>query len=400
MNNSGTLETQADQAASAGRFASARQLLEQAVEADGARHELWLKLSAMRKASGDLPGARLAIDQALLIAPLDFAALLARAVILDNLQDPDAGTAYQRALDHAPKGEAVPPELQGAVTYARKRTDEYRQTLERYLTDSLPADSKPEERARAARFISNRSRRTRHFHQEPADFHFPGMPEIEFHDRGQFTGIRELEQATDVILAEFNALIAAEAAEMVPYIQSPERLPMAQWEQLNNSRKWTAVHLLQNGFPIAANVQHCPQTMAALARLDQPQVPGASPVAMFSMLAPRTHIPPHKGVTNTRLVCHLPLIVPPDCGIRVGATTRGWRIGEAIIFDDSIEHEAWNNSGEIRVVLIVDLWPPALAAGDRPTVAAVIGATNANFLASRREGSSAAGNGDPVARGS
>ena len=176
-------------------------------------------------------------------------------------------------------------------------------------------------------------------------------------------------------------MIAAEVAEMVPYVQYPERLPLRQWKELNNNPKWTAIHLLQNGWRVEANARHCPKTLEAIAGMDQPTVPGASPVAMFSLLAPHTKIPPHTGVANTRLVCHLPLIVPPKCGFRVGGTTREWRVGEAFVFDDTIEHEAWNDSDELRVVLIIDLWPPALGPGDRRAAAAVIGASNANFLA-------------------
>jgi aspartyl/asparaginyl beta-hydroxylase (cupin superfamily) len=100
---------------------------------------------------------------------------------------------------------------------------------------------------------------------------------------------------------------------------------------------------------------------------------------MFSMLAPRTHIPPHTGVANTRLVCHLPLIVPPDCGFRCGATSCEWHIGKAFVFDDTIEHEAWNDSDELRVVLIVDLWPPALDEVDREMVSTIIGAAGVSF---------------------
>jgi aspartyl/asparaginyl beta-hydroxylase (cupin superfamily) len=119
--------------------------------------------------------------------------------------------------------------------------------------------------------------------------------------------------------------------------------------------------------------------MATLAKMPQPQIAGASPNAMFSLLAPRTHIPPHTGVSNTRLVCHLPLIVPPNCRFRVGATTREWNVGEAFVFDDTIEHEAWNDSDQLRVVLILDLWPPALSPAERDAVAAVISAAGVSF---------------------
>ena len=376
-----TLEQQADRAVASGQFAAARSLLERAVESEGSSVELWMKLSAMRKALGDLDGALAAIHHALSISPLDFSALLSRAVILDQRGDAEAGEAYGQALAQLPSDNDVPEPMKPAVAHARKRRDEYRKTLEQYLAKTLPPDLTPVELSRAERFISNRSRTTHHFHQGPSDYHYPGMPEIEFHDRELFPGLSALEQASGAIRAEFEALIAAEAAEMVPYVQYPERVPLRQWKELNNNRNWTAIHLLKNGWPVEANARHCPQTMDAISKMDQPRVPGASPVAMFSLLAPRTRIPAHKGVANTRLVCHLPLIVPPDCGFRVGATTREWRVGEAFVFDDTIEHEAWNDSDELRVVLILDLWQPALGPGDRRAVASVIGAANANFVA-------------------
>ena len=375
-----TLEDQADQAAAAGDFLSARGLLEQLIESDGSSPNLWMKLSAMRKAAGDLSGALAAIDRALAISPLDFSALLSRAVILDRQGDLGAGEAFGHALAQLPPEEDVPEPMKPAIAHARKRRDEHQQQLERRLLKTLPAEVGGAARARAERFISNRARRTFHYHQEPSDFHYPGLPETEFHDRELFAGLSALEQATADIRAEFEALIATEAAEMVPYIQYPDRVPMRQWRELNHNLKWTAIHLLQNGRRVEANARHCPNTLAAISAMDQPQVPGASPNAMFSLLAPRTRIPPHTGVANTRLVCHLPLIVPPDCGFRVGATTREWKIGEAFVFDDTIEHEAWNDSDELRVVLIIDLWPPALGPGDRAAVTNVIGASGATFM--------------------
>jgi aspartyl/asparaginyl beta-hydroxylase (cupin superfamily) len=388
-----TLEEQADRAAAAGQIATARSLLEKAVEADDVPLELWIKLSAMRKVSGDLEGALKAIERALALSPLDFPALLSRAVILDGLRHPDAGEAYGHALaqvdvddDDDDGDDSVPAAMIPAVRHARRRRDEYRRQLEQNLAAKLPPSLSAAERARVERFISNRSRTTRHFHQEPSDFHYPGLPEIEFHHRDLFPGIAALEQATSDIRREFSALLAAEAAEMVPYVQYPDRVPLRQWKELNNNRDWTAIHLLKSGLPVEVNARHCPRTLEAISHMDQPRVPGASPVAMFSLLAPRTRIPAHTGVANTRLVCHLPLIVPPDCGFRVGATTREWRVGEAFVFDDTIEHEAWNNSDELRVVLIIDVWPPALGEAERRAVASVIGATNSNFVASGERG--------------
>jgi len=373
-----TLEEQADRAAAAGQFGAARSLLEQAVAGKETSADLWTKLSAMRKASGDLKGALAAIDNALSISPLDFSALLSRAVIMDGLKAPGAGEAYGQALAQLQSEEDVPEPMKPAVAHARKRRDEYRQSLRDHLCEKLPDDLSPAEQARAERFVSNRARTTVHFHSLPSDFHYPGLPEVEFHDRSLFPGLDALEAATGAIREEFEALIAAEAAEMVPYVQYPERVPVRQWKELNNNRKWTAIHLLKDGRPVEANARHCPRTIEAVSKMDQPQVPGASPVAMFSLLAPHTKIPAHTGVANTRLVCHLPLIVPPKCGFRVGETRREWKVGEAFVFDDTIENEAWNDSDELRVVLILDVWPPALAPRERRAVASVIGASNAN----------------------
>jgi aspartyl/asparaginyl beta-hydroxylase (cupin superfamily) len=298
-------------------------------------------------------------------------------LLLERLGEPGAGEAFGHALAQAPPDERIPAAMAKAVEHARQKAAEHQAKVEARLGAAIPPDLTAPERRRMERFVSNASHRTRHFHQEPTDFHYPGLPEIEFHDRDLFPELDALEAMTDVIRAEFEALIAAEAAEMVPYIQYPEHVPLAQWRELNENRDWTAIHLLQNGQPVPANAGHCPATMAALSKLPQPRIRGASPNAMFSLLAPRTRIPPHTGVANTRLVCHLPLIVPPDCGFRVGATTREWEVGKAFVFDDTIEHEAWNDSDELRVVLIIDLWAPALSASEREAVAAVIGAAGA-----------------------
>jgi aspartyl/asparaginyl beta-hydroxylase (cupin superfamily) len=269
--------------------------------------------------------------------------------------------------------------MRSAVAHARERWEAYSGENEKRLRDSIPEGLSPSVRKRAERLASNSAHTTRHFHQEPTEFHYPGVPELEFHDRSSLPQLDLLDAATDEIRGEFDALLSAEAAEMVPYIQYSEHVPLAQWKELNNSREWTAMHLLRNGERVEANARHCPRTLEVIGKLNQPHIRGASPNAMFSLLAPRTRIPPHTGVANTRLVCHLPLIVPPGCGFRVGASTREWWIGESFAFDDTIEHEAWNDSDELRVVLIVDLWQPSLSADERAAITAVIEAAGASF---------------------
>jgi aspartyl/asparaginyl beta-hydroxylase (cupin superfamily) len=373
------LQSEADAALGAGDVARALRLLEEAVRQAESSPELWIKLSAVRRASGDAAGALRAVERALALEPLDFTALLSRAFLLERLGDARAGEAFGHAIAQEPREDRIPAPMRKAVENARRKAADYRNEVEARLTSAIPSNLSDAERWRIERFVSNTSRRTRHFHQEPTDFHYPSLPEIEFHDRSQFPELDAVEAATETIRGEFDALVAAEAAEMVPYIQYPDHVPLAQWAELNKNRDWTAIHLLQNGLRMEGNARHCPETMKVLAKLSQPSVPGASPNAMFSLLAPRTRIPPHTGVANTRLVCHLPLIVPSDCRFRVGATTREWEIGKAFVFDDTIEHEAWNDSDELRVVLIFDLWPPALGLAEREAVTAVIAAAGVSF---------------------
>ena len=372
-------ELAADRAAAGGDPALAARLLDDAVAAEPGRVVLWIKLSAMRRASGDARGALGAIDRALGISPLDFSALLARAFLLEGAGDSRAGEAFGNAVAQTPADDAIPPSMRAAVDRARDHSTQYRAALEAKLQQCIGEPAGSHGRARLDRFVSNHARRTRIFHQQPSHFHFPGLPEVEFHDRAEFPGLADLEGEWTAIRAEFEALLAAEAADMVPYIQYPDQVPLRQWQTLNNSRDWAAIHLIQNGRTNDAHAGHCPLTMAALSRLPQPDVPGASPNAMFSMLAPRTRIPAHTGVANTRLVCHLPLIVPPGCGFRVGETVREWREGEAFVFDDTIEHEAWNDSDQMRVVLIFDVWAPALSEAERAAVAAIIPAAGVGF---------------------
>jgi aspartyl/asparaginyl beta-hydroxylase (cupin superfamily) len=101
------------------------------------------------------------------------------------------------------------------------------------------------------------------------------------------------------------------------------------------------------------------------------EIAGLCPNAMFSALAPRTRIPPHNGETNARAIIHLPLIVPEKCRYRVGYDQREWQFGRILAFDDTIEHEAVNDSDDLRVVLIFDVWNPFLEPAEREMVLAM-----------------------------
>jgi aspartyl/asparaginyl beta-hydroxylase (cupin superfamily) len=159
-----------------------------------------------------------------------------------------------------------------------------------------------------------------------------------------------------------------DTADLVPYIAHPDGVPLDQWAELNRSRKWSAFFLWRDGVRIDSHADRCPKTAALLAKAPHSDVPGYSPTAFFSILDRKSHIPPHSGVTNSRLIVHLPLVVPPQCRFRVGSETREWQEGKAWVFDDTIEHEAWNDSDVPRAILIFDTWHPALTQGERDLI--------------------------------
>ena len=374
MASAASLVEQADAATAAGNLQRAEELLVQASASASDDVSLYLKLAAIQRATGRSDAALATVHRALTVSPLDFTALLLRASLLDRMNQPGAPEAWSHALAQKPKGD-LPPHLQAVVATGEARVEEWTAAREARMKSAMAVPEQtadPQQQQRLARFRSNVLRRTRPYHSEPTHFHFPELAEREFYPRSLFPWLEALEQATDVIAAEMEAVLAAERAELVPYIQYAEHLPLDQWRELNNNADWTAIHLLQNGERIEANARLCPRTLDLLQQFDQPDIRGASPNAMFSLLAPHTVIPPHVGVNNTRLVCHLPLVVPQGCWFRVGAETRFWERGQAFIFDDTIEHEAVNPTDQLRVVFIFDVWQPDIAPVERQAIRALI----------------------------
>ncbi len=111
---------------------------------------------------------------------------------------------------------------------------------------------------------------------------------------------------------------------------------------------WNVFGLYVFGKKLEDNCRLCPETTKLVE-----SIPGMT-TAGFSYLAPGSHIRPHVGYTTAVLRCHLGLIVPDGCGIRVGKQTKSWESGKCLIFDDTIEHEAWNYSKLPRILLLID----------------------------------------------
>jgi ornithine lipid ester-linked acyl 2-hydroxylase len=125
---------------------------------------------------------------------------------------------------------------------------------------------------------------------------------------------------------------------------------------------WTVFGLFAAGHYIPAASARCPHTSRVLE-----QVPGLS-MAGFSRLAPHTHVKPHVGWAESVYRLHLGLVVPPGCRLRVGEETRSWQEGRCLIFDDTVEHEAWNDSDQPRSVLLLDYLRPGVQPGTQDYV--------------------------------
>ncbi len=371
----------AENALQRGDVASALSLLREAEKDAPEDIAIKMQMAAALRALGDLKGALLAIEAALVLDPYLLLALLSKGWLLEKLGHPrDAAPIYRNALKIAPPDDRTPASLKAPLARARAAVDEDAAAAEAFLRERVA-----EVRARHAGEALDRfdeglqiyAGRKRAYTHEPLLLHYPGLAPIQFFDRGLFPWLPELEAATDQIREELVVVMREDLEAFDPYIQYPPGVPVNQWVELNHSPRWNTYFLWRDGKRFDDHCARCPQTAAVLARLPMLDQPGFGPTAMFSVLEPKTHIPPHTGSANTRLIAHLPLILPGPARFRVGNDTRDWKMGEAWVFDDTIEHEAWNDADKTRVVLIFDIWRPDLSAAERELITAMMTAKNA-----------------------
>ncbi|MEE2916821.1 hydroxylase [Sphingomonas ginsenosidimutans] len=342
----------------------ARDAFEEVAAAGVATPQLWLLLAQARAVTGaERAAVAGALDQVLAVEPFNLHALVLRG---DHAEDDRAACSfYGLALSRASEAERRQPmlvEAQARLAAASARfSDHLRAQVAQ--TDAGP---------RFAEAVALVTGEKQLYLQQPTSFFFPGLPHRQFFDAGEFDWAPALTAAAPAIRAELDALIASGTGAQ-PYVQSDARRANRGHALLDDAR-WSAFHLIENGAPHPLNATRCPATLAALTQAPLPNIPGRSPMALFSVLQPHTHIPPHNGMLNTRLIVHLPLIVPDGCRLRVGNDERAVRAGELMIFDDSIEHEAWNDSDDGRVVLLFEVWRPELSAAERDALTTLFGA--------------------------
>ena len=175
---------------------------------------------------------------------------------------------------------------------------------------------------------------------------YPGLRAQPWHDPREFPVVADLERHA--------AAIASEARAFDPARFQDEA------EGIGRRGRWGVLFLLEMGRRNGEHLAQCP-TLAGILERHRTLTTHAG-LMYFSCLDPRSRVAPHRGPTNVRLRCHLGLEVPEaGCGIRVGGIAGAWQDGRCIVFDDSFEHDVWNDSDRRRVVLVIDLWHPDLS---------------------------------------
>ncbi|HTW35988.1 MAG TPA: aspartyl/asparaginyl beta-hydroxylase domain-containing protein [Rhizomicrobium sp.] len=350
----------------------ALQLLQRAERADPTNANAPLSLAFVHRALNDNQGEMAALQRALTIDPYFVPALLAKGMLLERVGQPrQAAQVYKAVVTIAPADDQLSAELREALVHARDVVRINAEILDEFLGKRLGPVRARHAGEKLSRFEECKDvvlGRQKVYTQQPSMLHIPHLPAITFYDREEFPWLAALEAATPDIRREALAVLQDCGDDIVPYVSHPDGSPINQWAELNHSPRWSTYFLWKDGVRYDRQCEKCPVTARASEALPVVDTPNFGPTIMYSLLAPHTRIPPHSSVTNARLVVHLPLIVPDGCQFRVGNDTRPWREGEAWVFDDTIEHEAWNNSDQHRMILMIDIWNPYLSIAERELI--------------------------------
>ena len=343
-----------------------------AAEADPAATALWMNLAKAQRLAGNDDAERRALEQVLALDQIHLMALIRLAELHERrgeygsatdrwnvalgflVQIPDPTPQLARVIDHA-------------STFIAGQRQALADALDAGLAQALGAASE-RDRSRAMAACDMMTGRRDMPPHRCHGFFYPFLPDDEFFDRGHFPWLEQLEAATPFIREELQAILASADPGLAPYIDMPPGTPRNLWSELDRSPDWSALHLWRDGERIDAVCERAPRTAALVESLPLARIKDRAPAVFFSILKAGKTIPPHTGVTNIRSIVHLPLVVPAGCGFRVGSETREWREGEAFVFDDTIEHEAWNRSDHDRVLLILDCWNPHLSEDERAII--------------------------------
>ncbi len=366
---------QAVGALQSGNSFQARGLFEKIVHFPEADPSAWLGLAFACAHQDDNEAALAAVDRLLELEPENIRGNIFKGDHLERMGDSRGALQYyQLALRLAVRTTDHPDDVLEGLQRAQKACEhldsEYRGFLLKKLEDEGVDLTSSSLRFRQSLDILFGDADIHY--QQPRRFYFPALPQIQFYEREDFDWVESIEAATNTIRNELQAVLA-DTSHFSPTPESGGSHLSPSGIDLVDNDDWDAYYLWRYGDKITAAEGLCPTAFKALEAAPQPDIPGQAPTALYSKLRPNTRTPPYNGMVNTSLICHLPLIVPENCGaIRVGNEERPWVEGEMLIFDDSMLHEAWNDSASERVVLHFDIWRPELTAEERALVSTVL----------------------------
>ncbi len=351
-----------------GKSDDARQLID-AATANGAELDYrcaWLLAQACRRLEQtDAEAAALHI--VLRHASRDLGGLLAMGEVFVRKGDDRAAMSwFQLAIRQAsltPPPAQIIPMLQRAEAFCLQAQSRFTEHLNSEISRSGVAQAGSPAFKHALDLLTGQSQL---YLQQPSMFYYPGLPQRTFYQRDEFAWSAAFEAGAEAMRDEYLALLAA-GEPFAPYVARSLERP-APNNPLLEDLSWGAAYLWRDG-SVTELGEQAPATITALADSGMPQIKRRSPMALYSRLRPGTHIAPHHGLLNTRLICHLPLVAPDGCELRVGQDTRAWCFGELLIFDDSIEHEAWNRGTSDRTILLFEIWRPEIPEADRAALA-------------------------------
>jgi len=351
---------------------TARGQFERVIATGRANVQVWMLQAMACRGLGDTAAEEAAVDAALKADPNNIRMLVMKGERREGADDPRAASSfYSRAVNLA-SGRQLPGDLKPQVDRAAERVAALAQRFQDELEATLaqagfPADARPPRFQEALDILNGRKQV---YLQQPSALYYPQLPQRQYYEREEFDWVEALEAETPAIVAELAGLLETEEG-FHPYLTSDPSRPKHEFHGMHDNPEWSTLYLYEKGGPVPVHVDRCPRTWAAMQQVPLCHITTRAPVIMFSLLRAGAKIPAHTGTINTRLICHLPLVVPPKCGFRVGNETREWHVGKLLIFDDTIEHEAWNDSDQDRVVLIFDVWRPELSDAERQAVAAI-----------------------------
>lgn len=366
-----------------GDTARAIACLERATAAAPAHPQLTKNLGVAYVAAGQLERARATLVRAVELQPAMFGAWLELGQVQERLGDRrGAVTSFLRAVTRAQvqghwlDESTTPPWLVDNVLHAMDVVRSGRREIFLGLLAPLRERHGAAALARVerclARYLNELALAPPDARQKPKFLYFPDVPSQPYYDKSLLPWTQALERECAAIRAEAQAVLDDPAA-LTPFLELKDSTHAdAYLRGTDAPPAWDALFFYRHGERVAAGHARCPRTSAVLEALPLVRIGAHAPEICFSVLTAGTEILPHHGVSNIRLVVHLPLIVPRDCAIEVGGERHDWREGECVVFDDTFEHRAWNRSDRTRVILLMDAWNPHLTEVEREAVTLLI----------------------------